>query len=201
MISIGPEELGKLPASLSIGEVRAPAVPFSEAILAAHADTHFLIFTPTAFEDGTPITINALRERLGVDPNLSEPCMYNQDWYLKEDFASVETPDGKWHLIHTNVLEEARAKRPEEIELSLQNNELLPTAVTCAFAFFAYWYVTGGERLWNHDFVWCRDRDHNGDRIYVGRYEDPAGINKNGFNIHRHLALRPSYSAAPEVTS
>jgi len=101
-------------------------------------------------------------------------------------------------LIAKRVLENARASAPEKIE-AVFGDEKFPTAVTCAFAFFAWWHHTGGEKLWKYDFLWCSDRDHNGDRIYVGRYEDPAGVNKNGFNIHRHLALRPSYSAAPEV--
>lgn len=199
MITIGPEEFKKMPASLSFGDAVAPVVPFSTETLAAHADTHILIFTPRTFSDNTPVTVNALRERLGIDPAASEPCMYNQDWYLKEAFAAAETPDGGWHLIRKGVLEGTRAKRPDEIEAALGTEESFPTAVTCAFAFFAYWFATDGGRLWNHDFVWCRDRDHNGDRIYVGRYEDPSGLNKNGFNIHRHLALRPSYGAAPEV--
>lgn len=47
--------------------------------------------------------------------------------------------------------------------------------------------------LWYHDFVWCEDLDHNGDRIYVAKYHDVDVINKNGFRIHRHLALRPCY--------
>ena len=53
--------------------------------------------------------------------------------------------------------------------------------------------------LWRHDFIWCDDSDHNGDRIYTGRYIDPNGINKNGFNIHRHLSIRPCYGAAPVI--
>lgn len=50
-----------------------------------------------------------------------------------------------------------------------------------------------GEKLWYHDFVWCSDVDHNGDRIYVGKYNDIDGVNKDGFSIHRHLALRLCY--------
>jgi hypothetical protein len=146
------------------------------------------------------ITLNHLREYFGTDP-AEEPCMYNQDWYLKEDFADKTATDGEWHVLRKQVKEEWRAKTPQDIEPELKSNEQLPTAVTAAFVFFAYWYSTGGKRLWEHDFVWCCDRDHNGDRIYVGRYEDPAGVNKNGFNIHRHLSLRPAYSAAPEIRS
>lgn len=197
MMTIGPKELLKL--SFKCGE-NAPVVPFSEDVLKKHADTHILIYTPAAYADGAPITLNSLRKRFGTDPAVSEPCFYDQDWYEKEDFASKESLDGKWHLIRKGVLEDIRAKLPEDIEAALGTSEAFPSAVTHAFTFFAYWFATGSEMLWKHDFVWCYDRDHNGDRIYVGRYEDPAGVNKNGFNVHRHLSLRPAYSAAPEIT-
>ncbi len=196
-VTIGPSELAGL-SRLNVGVQDAPTVPFSAEVLAAHAQTHVLIFTPKTFADGTPITLIALREKFGVDPTKSEPCFYNQDWYVQEDFAMKTALDGQWHLIAKNVLEEARAKRPEQIEATLSSKESFPTAVTSAFAFFAYWLMTG-EVLWKYDFVWNSDVDHNGDRIYTGRYEDPTGINKKGFNVHRHLALRQFYSAAPEI--
>lgn len=195
--TIGPAELEKLPFRCA-GE--ASAVPFSDDVLHEHADTHFLIYAPAVYADGMPITLNSLRDKFGIDPNVSEPCFYNQDWYLKEDFTAKTSLDGKWHLLRREVLEEARAKLPEDIEQGL-SEESFPTAITCAFAFFAYWFATGGEKLWKTDYVWCSDRDHNGDRIYVGRYEDPDGINKKGFNVHRHLSLKPCHSAAPEVSA
>jgi len=200
-MTLGPAEFVQLPEPLTFRELSTPPIPFSEDTLKKCADSHLLVFTPVVFPNGTPITVNTLRERFGMDPAVLEPCFYNQDWYLKEDFAAATASDGKWHLLPLRVLEDARAKRPEEIEATLGGWEAFPTAVTCAFAFFAYWLHTGGEALWKNDFLWCSDRDHNGDRIYVGRYEDPAGINKNGFNVHRHLALRSAYSAAPEITN
>jgi len=196
---IGPDELtSSVPFQFTIGTV--PDIPYDEETLKRCAKTHVLVFGPSAFADGSPVTLNALRTLLGVDPAVAEPCMYNQDWYLRETFAVETTPGDVWHLLQKNVREDMRAKRPEEIEASLSDNERFPTAVTCTLAFFACWYATK-ERLWNHDFVWCSDHDHNGDRIYVGRYEDPTGVNKNGFNVHRHLALRSEYSAATEVSS
>jgi hypothetical protein len=195
---LGLEELAAS-SHLKFALTSVSEIPFSEEVLKKCADTHLLVFGPAAFADGTPVTLNAFRSLLGTDPGVSEPCMYNQDWYLKEAFAAEMTPGDMWHLVQKDVREDARAKRPDEIEDLLSKSEAFPSAVTCALAFFAYWHATGGERLWNHDFVWCSDRDHNGDRIYVGRYGDPTGINKNGFNIHRHLALRPSYSAVSEI--
>ena len=59
---------------------------------------------------------------------------------------------------------------------------------------FAYFY-TNRKILWPYDFIWCSDFDHNGDRIYVGKYHDIDGVNKDGFSIHRHLALRICYAS------
>ena len=194
MNTIGPEQLRLLPF-LSGAVFDAPAVPFSEDILRAHEQTHIVIYTPRIKD----FSLVRMRELFGMDPAKSEPCMYNQDWYLKEEFAN-SPPDGKWHLIRKAVREDARAKRPEDIQSTL-SGEQFPSAITAAFAFFAWWHLSGGEKLWKNDFLWCSDNDHSGDRIYVGRYEDPDGVSKNGFNIHRHLSLRPFHSAAPEVVS
>lgn len=191
-MKIGPEELQKL-TFLAGEKIDTPSIPFSKEMLERCAQSHILVFTPQI----ETLTIVRMRDLFGMDPHKNEPCMYNQDWYLKEEFAN-KPPDGKWHLIRKDVLEEVRAKQPKEIESKLVNQSF-PSAITATFTFFA-WYFLKGEALWKHDFLWCSDTDHNGDRIYVGRYEDPDGVNSNGFNIHRYLSLRPAYSAAPEIT-
>jgi len=196
---IGPAELQKLNVPFGLDTDAVPPHPFSDEVLARLGDEYLLVFTPRAAKDGNIITLAYLREKFGTDPAHSEPCMYNQDWYLNENFASKTALDGGWHLLRKSVLEDARAQAPERIERGLPQGEQFPSAITCAFTFFAWWLHTGGEKLWKNDFLWCSDKDHNGDRIYVGRYEDPAGINKNGFNIHRHLALRSFHSVAPEI--
>ena len=190
--SVGSNDLNALqsPFSFSIGET--PAVPFSKKTLEAHASSHLLVLAPLDPE----ITINALREKFGVDPS-QEPCMYDQDWYLNEGFASKTTLDGKWHLLPKQVRDDLRGQAPEAIEQGLRG-EQFPSAILCTFTFFVWWFLRK-EALWKNDFLWCSDVDHNGDRIYVGRYEDPAGMNKKGFNIHRHLSIRSTYSAAPEI--
>lgn len=194
MIIIGQNELSSIPLDLNI---EASPVSFSQDVLDVYKETHFLIYTPTKYKDGSPITLNSLRNFFGVNPS-HDPCFYNQDWYLNEDFAKNTSLDGKWHLMAKNVRDDMRGRQPENIEKTF-SREQFPTAVTAAFSFFAYWFHTGGEKLWKNDFTWCRDLDHNGDRIYVGRYEDPDGVNKNGFNIHRHLSIRDIYSVALEI--
>jgi hypothetical protein len=127
---------------------------------------------------------------MGINPNVSEPCFYNQDWYLKENFID-DTLENKWYLIRKNVFEDTRAMQPNEL---IEKGISLPSAILCTYTFFSY-YCYNKDLLWKYDFVWCSDMDHNGDRIYVGKYRDIDGINKNGFSIHRHLALRDCYSA------
>lgn len=184
---IGPEELKAAGAlGLRVPET-VPEIPFSAEELEQKKGDYALILGVSAFTDGTPVTIRNLKKLFGMDPEVSEPCFYNQDWYDKEDFIDVPMADG-WFLIRIHVYEDSRAVQPAE----LMTLHAFPPAVRCTYAFFAGWF-TKGWKLWIHDFVWCSDTDHNGDRIYVGKYHDVDGVNKNGFSIHRHLALRPCY--------
>lgn len=192
---IGVRELTPYAHMFAFQNLIEADISFSESVLKERSQTHILIYTPSSSE----VTLNWFLQKFGTDPQLSEPCMYNQDWYVNEVFANTTKLDGQWHLIQKEVAEDMRAKRPEVIESIITNQEQFPTAVLCAFTFFVWYLHSKGEILWKNDFLWCSDRDHNNDRIYVGRYIDPSGVNRNGFNIHRHLALRDSYSAAPEV--
>lgn len=131
-----------------------------------------------------------IRNFFGTDPEVLEPCLYNQDWYMSEDFIRRRM-DNTWFLIKKNVLEETRSVMPMDI---IATGVKFPSAIQCVYTFFAY-YVAYGVMLWYHDFIWCDDVDHNGDRIYVAKYHDIDGINKNGFSIHRHLALRECYAS------
>lgn len=186
---IGPEELetcSQLPVQMNDA---VPDIPYSASELEARKDDYFLILGLSTMEGGKPLTIRHMLDVFGKDPAKGEPCFYNQDWYLKEDFIDVQLPEG-WFLIRKQVFEDSRSKLPDELE----KKHSFPLAVRCVYAFFAAW-LCQDEKLWWHDFVWCCDRDHNGDRIYVGKYHDIDGVNKNGFSIHRHLALRPCYGA------
>ena len=88
-------------------------------------------------------------------------------------------------------------------EKLLKNMEIdiskLPSALLCAFVFFSNYYNTNGELLWKNDFTWCSDIDSNDDQIYVGRYIDVKGLNKNGFNIHRHLKIKNNCSCIDTI--
>lgn len=185
---IGPEELKKQSIlDLSFDDI--PDILFSIDELKNKRTDYLLILGINRFNDGKPVTIRNLIEIFGKNPDEFEPCFYNQDWYDKEDFIDVEMNTG-WFFIRKKVLEDSRAVMPNE----LMKKYIFPLAIRCTYAFFAAW-ICNGLKLWEHDFVWCNDIDHNGDRVYVGKYYDVDGVNKNGFSIHRHLALRHCYGS------
>ena len=136
------------------------------------------------------LSIANFRNCFGVNPDISEPCFYNQDWYMNEKFIH-DTLELRWYLLKKDAIEDSRAVQPTEL---LKEHISFPSAILCVYTFFAYYYAQKGL-LWYHDFIWCSDTDHNGDRIYVGKYHDVDGVNKNGFSIHRHLALRNCYAS------
>jgi hypothetical protein len=187
---IGMEEIANIAAEMGLQFPGIePAIPYTVEELKKHAADCILILGADTTKNGKPLTLMALREQFGIDPALSEPCFYNQDWYLKEDFVQTRL-ENRWYLVKKNVFEESRAVLPEILE----RKHHFPQAVLCAYTFFAWWFHAH-KVLWRDDFIWCSDTDHHHDRIYVGRYNDIDGINKNGFSIHRHLALKNSYAA------
>lgn len=187
---IGVDEITMIAPKLGVQlPLIIPEIPYSKAELNAHSKDSILILGLENMANGKALTLLSLRERFGISSEIHEPCFYNQDWYLNESFLN-NALESKWYLIKKNVFEESRAVQPT----ALENKYNLPSAILCAYTFFAYWFHSK-DVLWKDDFIWCSDRDHNGDRIYVGKYVDIDGVNKNGFSIHRHLALRSCYAA------
>ena len=164
-----------------------PDLPYSIDDLKLKSEDYILMLGSTQMTNGKHLSIKSLRNHFGLDPDKSEPCFYNQDWYLNEPFIH-KTLENKWYLIRKNIFTESRSINPD----SLLKQYKFPSAILCTVTFFLYWFIVG-KRLWEFDFIWCEDLDHNGDRIYVGKYRDIDGINKNGFSIHRHLKLRDFY--------
>ena len=189
---IGIDELKPFFKAIGLGDVdfQDISITYSDAdLLEAAREGYILIFGVGKIE-GQYFTLRYLRDKFGVNPEIYEPCFYNQDWYLAESFIDEPLSLG-WYLIKKDVLADTRAEQPGDI---LSKGVRFPSAILCAYTFFAYFFARN-EYLWWHDFVWCSDVDHNGDRIYVGKYHDIDGVNKNGFSIHRHLALRPCYGS------
>jgi len=202
---IGVEEILKVAAWTNLPKKKEeyetiPAIPYGTDFLKTLRGEYVLILGFPSDENKNPLTLNAMRSFYGLEPTVKEPCFYNQDWYLNEDFAGKTTLEFKWYIIRKKVIEETRGKRPEEIMETIKNVRGFPSAILTAYTFFLCYFLNK-EKLWENDFLWCSDKDGNGDRIYTGRYTDPRGINKNGFNIHRHLSIRPVYGLAPQIRS
>jgi hypothetical protein len=185
---IGREELSGISERMGISlPQEMPQIPFAIEHLKEKSADYLLILGVSRLANGMPLTLASLRARFGIDPSKMEPCFYNQDWYLKESFVQKVLED-KWLLVRKSIFDDSRSKDPD----ILIKTHVFPSAVSCAYTFFANWYHSG-EPLWSQDFVWCDDVDHNGDRIYIGRYYDTSGTNKNGLNIHRHLRIQDNY--------
>lgn len=175
---------------LDILNISESEINFSDEELINYANDDYILIYGVNSINGNTINLKFLREVFGINPDIAEPCFYNQDWYSQEDFMD-RTLDNRWFLIKKDVIENSRAVVPTNL---IDSGVAFPPAILCGYTFFAYYYVNK-EYLWYHDFIWCQDLDHNGDRIYVGKYHDIDGVNKNGFSIHRHLALRSCYAS------
>jgi hypothetical protein len=166
-----------------------PDINIPKDILIENKDTHILILSVSKFEDNNDVTILNLRNYFNNIRIECFPKFYNQDWYLKEEFTQTPLELG-WHLLRKEVFESSRGVTPDELEVQYQ----LPSAKLCTYTFFVFFFCRG-IILWEYDFIWCKDLDHNGDRIYVGKYTDLTGISNSGFSIHRHLKLRSYYAS------
>jgi hypothetical protein len=201
---IGPNELKKISLEFKILDPfkikpKIPSIHFDSNFLKRVHKDYILILGIPKTQKGEKLTLNKMRSIFDWRPGKSEPCFYNQDWYLKEKFANNRSLDFRWYLVKKIVNKDSRGKSPENIKRLFKREDNFPAAILTAFVFFVYYFHTNGEILWKHDFIWCSDRDKNGDRIYTGRYMDPEKINKNGFNVHRHLSIRSCYGFAPEI--
>ena len=184
---IGTDELERMKSLDLLIPSDVPDIPFAVEELETKKSDYFLILGINRFTDGSLVNIKKMISIYGKNPSESEPCFYNQDWYNQEEFIETSMEEG-WYLIRKNVYANSRTIQPNE----LMEKYTFPSAVRCVYSFFVAWEAKN-IKLWLHDFVWCSDVDHNGDRIYVGKYHDVDGVNKNGFSIHRHLSLRPCY--------
>ena len=189
---IGKRELASLfnEIGISIDPFIEPDIPYSMEELREYSSEGYILILGISEIKGVKLSIEKFRDFFGMNPDKFEPCFYNQDWYIKEDFFTL-TLDNKWYLLKKEVINESRGINPSTL---LEKKIAFPSAILCVYTFFAYFFLNR-EMLWCHDFIWCCDVDHNGDRIYVGKYQDVDSINRNGFSIHRHLSLRPCYAA------
>lgn len=188
---IGREELMSIDSTFlfdsgKLINLQLPKIHISEEELKRCAQTHYLILVFPFLKDQKLLSIKFMREIFGVDSVTFEPCFYNQDWYINEEFVSTNNLEYKWVLVRKNVIEENRGILPFDFS-SFYSASLI------VYAFFVV-KLTKGYTLFENDYVWTSDKDVNGDIVYVGKYKDPLGVAKNGFEIHRHLSLKMNYS-------
>ena len=113
---IGSEEIAKIAPDLGVQlPAVIPELLYTKDEIDAHAADSILILGTDKMEDGRALTLMSLRERFGIDSNVNEPCFYNQDWYLKENFMQTGI-ENKWYLIRKNVFEDSRAVSPTILE-------------------------------------------------------------------------------------
>jgi hypothetical protein len=187
-LDIVSEKLGII--SPSIGNIEIPEIPFSlSEIENLDHETFLVLFYPFQKVSDNKITINYFRNHFGIDPDIEEPCLYNQDWYINEEFANICNCEMGWYILRSNVLDVSRAISPEK-----NNLNKYPPSILLTYFFFAN-YILNNKIAYKFDFVWTSDIDCNKDQIYVGRYFDPKGVAKNGFSIHRHLSLTSNYAS------
>ena len=196
---LGPREIGAAGSRMELFvNPAAPPIPWTDEAMERYSSTHLLVLAVAQHNSGEAITLASLRKRFRTDP-LNPPCFYNQEWFLREAFfLSGELQPG-WHLIEKAPNNQSRAQDPEKLAAALDSASIFPSAVLLAYVFLLFYLSRGGRVLWEHDYLWCADRDGNGDRIYVGHYHDPAGLSQSGFEIHRFLTLRDCYGLAAEV--
>ncbi|MBK8946937.1 MAG: hypothetical protein IPM32_16935 [Ignavibacteriae bacterium] len=192
---IGPKELKIIEKRMGIYLPQIilnepPELKYNIELLERKKEDYILILGVPFYKDKTPLTLIKMREHFGWDPNHSEPCFYNQDWYLNEAFSVEKSFNLEWYLVKKEVFVDQRGKSISEINSSI----FLPSAVLCSYVFFCY-YLVYSQTLWTHDFIWCSDKDINNDSVYVGRYSKLNNENKAGFEIHRHLSIKNTYSA------
>ena len=156
---------------------RVAYIPFKEDTLQKCKDTHLLFLGVSWNAYGQGLTINKLREMFpkGGNPRFVLYKGDNASWFDLEDFALLITPEIRWYLIRTDILEESRSKGFNEQMRLLQNNEYLENAVVYVYAKILY-YLARGIVIFRNTWTRCSDlRDRGPNHISIGSYGDPYG--------------------------
>ena len=129
---IGEEELKPFFKALGFGKVENKECPiqYNDSDLQKAASEGYILIYGVRNINGQDVTLKFFREKFGVNPDESEPCLYNQDWYMKEDFMDT-TLETKWYLIKKDVYEESRAVMPGDLT---QQGLNFPPAILCGYS-------------------------------------------------------------------
>lgn len=155
-------------------------VPFKEVTLQKAKDA-YLLFLGIIYEHGQELTINHLREMFprGGEPRFDLYAEDKGSWFDLEIFARSTTPELKWYLIKTDILEESRSKGFDKQIQLLQTNEYLENAVVYVYAKILF-FLARGISIFQNTFTRCddvreerRERSHN--HVAIGSHGAPYG--------------------------
>lgn len=109
-----------------------------------------------------------LRELVAAHPDM----FYAQTWYEREAFMDSHVPEAA-AVLHAPLR-----------FIPGKNTDVFtyPTSTLCA-AFV----LDPKAPIWRH-WIWTRDMDRHGQRVYVG-----VGPDERGLELHRHLHLTPRF--------
>lgn len=139
-------------------------IPFSEATLQAHKDSHILVAV-------VPVSIVAIRTATAKVKLPPKHCMfYQQDWYDKNtvgnDVAVLE-----WRLVRKTPVPDSTSKTwPEQQELLDPKFDETPEANVMVYTIIGH-FLSTGERLFEKVWVRTRTLAPDGFRVFVGRFD------------------------------
>lgn len=99
----------------------------------------------------------------------------NQDWFNAEDFYTKTVLPH--HPVHLSPPKGALPIDPDECDM-------LPLAVELCWQYVNF----PDDPIW-YRYLWCRDKDQHGQRIFVG-------VNNGKMELHRHLRISERFGVA-----
>lgn len=151
-------------------------VPFSEETLkmvAGHQwrDKRAILWWAPPERYG--LTMLKLRDAFGISRD-TQPCVYGNDWWLKEKFAKEVLKEG-WHLTLAELPDESRDKTYDDQKALLTKEEELLTPVEVMYLCLVNYLVNDGERLLYDCYSRTDTLDSHGYVVYLGDFH-PDGL-------------------------
>jgi len=151
-------------------------IPYSDEVLKKHADGKWLLI----YSYG--LSLREQRQMVGVDPN-HQPCVYNNDWWLKQKEDSWATKGVKpgWYLVclegrygsQTWQSQEESIQKEWGQDYDRADEHLMGEAYLSAF-------LITRERPLGNFYHWGKSLGSDGSRVGVGRF-DRVGLYVDGY--------------------
>lgn len=114
------------------------------------------------------VTMLKLRELFGTSKN-TQPCVYNNDWWLNAEFAKKILREG-WHLTLTKMPTESKNQNYEEQKALLAEKEELPEPVEVMYFCLVNYLINDKERLLHNDYSGTNTLLFGGSVVCLGRF-------------------------------